>query len=81
MTDEAKTEEKAEVAQQQSPLVQDVINNYPIDRERVRDTLLLNLSNNVARVANALEYFMSQDVADRKANAAMRDRKADSKVE
>lgn len=54
-------------AEERPPLVQDVINNYPIDRERARDTLLLNVSTSLNRIANALEYFMSQDTADRKA--------------
>lgn len=81
MTDEAKTEEKETPQQPAPPLVQDIINNYPIDRDRVRDTLLLNLSNGVNRIANALEYFVNQDAADRKANQIMKDRKEESRVD
>jgi len=87
MSDEKKKElEAAEAAQKEkledraSPLVQDIINGYPIDRERVRDTLLVNISTGLNRIANALEYFANQDVADRKGNQIMKDQKADSEV-
>jgi hypothetical protein len=67
MTDEVKNEETNKPEQPQQIMVQDIINNYPIDRERVRDTLFINISTSLNRIANALEYFVSQDTADRKA--------------
>ena len=69
MSEEEKKElkkEKEEEQQQQQLSVQDIINTYPVDREKVRDILLINISGGINRIANALEYFANQDVADRK---------------
>ncbi len=52
----------------QSISVEQIVAGYPIDRDRVRDTLLINVSTNLNRIANALEYFANQDMADRKGN-------------
>lgn len=64
-----KTEESApaEQPQQQQVSVEQVLANYPIDRERIRDTILLNISRELTRIANALDYFASKDVAKEKA--------------
>jgi len=50
----------------QNVSVEQIIASYPIDRGRVRDTLLVSISTNLNRIANALEYFAKQDMADRK---------------
>ena len=35
--------------------VQDILNNYPIDREKCRDVLMMEMSQNLVRIANSLE--------------------------
>jgi len=37
--------------------IQDVINNYPPDREKVRDQLLLAISNDLTKIATTLDWF------------------------
>lgn len=64
---ENKKVEKTEEAEVKAPSIQDIINNYPIDRERARDVLLLSISNGVSRIANALEYFANKDVTEESA--------------
>lgn len=84
MTDENKDskefpkEVEVPPTQEKPVMVQDIINNYPVDRERVRDTLFINISNSLNRIANTLEYFVTQDAAERKVNAATKKKEADN---
>ena len=43
--------------------VEQIIGSYPIDRERVRDTLLVSISTNLTRIANSLEGMLRLKVA------------------
>lgn len=35
--------------------IQEILNNYPIDREKCRDVLLVEMSQSLVRIANSLE--------------------------
>ena len=68
--DEAAVKEKVKEEKAQAPpqlSVQEIINAYPNDREKARDTILAGIHNELNRIANAIEYFASQDVAEKKA--------------
>jgi len=60
-------EEKVQAPPQIS--VQEIVNAYPNDREKARDTIFMGIHNELNRIANALEYFASQDVAEKKSKA------------
>lgn len=56
---EEKTEEVQE-AQQEKPgvrtlSVQEVFNQYPVDREKARDTIMMEMSSSLLRIAASLE--------------------------
>lgn len=38
--------------------VEDIINNYPVDREKIRDVLLLEISKKLERIASSMEKFV-----------------------
>jgi hypothetical protein len=40
--------------------VEEIINNYPIDREKIRDIIFLEISKNLTRIANSMEKFFSE---------------------
>jgi hypothetical protein len=44
-----------EQPQQQTISVQDILNTYPIDRDKCRDVLMIEISGNLRRIANSLE--------------------------
>jgi hypothetical protein len=62
--EEVKAEEKPKVSPPVS--IQELVNAYPNDREKARDTLFMGIHNELNRIANALEYFATQDVAEKK---------------
>jgi ATP-dependent protease Clp ATPase subunit len=62
--EEVKAEEKPKVPPPVS--IQELVNAYPNDREKARDTLFMGIHNELNRIANALEYFATQDVAEKK---------------
>ena len=41
--------------QPQSISIQDILNTYPIDRDKCRDVLLVEVSKNLVRIADSLE--------------------------
>jgi len=72
MTEKGKKEEVKEAVEEKAQAppqlsVQEIINAYPNDREKARDTILAGIHNELNRIANAIEYFASQDVAEKKA--------------
>jgi hypothetical protein len=79
MSDEKEVKEEQlktpEEAAPQNVSVEQIIGSYPIDRDRVRDTLLVTISTALNRIANALEYFANQDIADRKGKEVSKDQK------
>ena len=42
-------------AKPQSISIQDILNTYPIDREKCRDVVMLEISGNLRRIADSLE--------------------------
>jgi hypothetical protein len=81
--EKAKTEvgkqEAAPQAEAKPIMVQDILRNYPADREGARDSLLLAISSNLGRIANTLEYnlgriantleyFANVDITNKKAS-------------
>ena len=55
-----KTEDaKDETPQPQNISIQDILNTYPIDREKCRDVILVELSRSMLRIADSVEA-MSQ---------------------
>jgi len=56
-------QDKPNLPDTQSISVEQIIGSYPIDRERVRDTLLVSISTNLTRIANSLEGMLRLKVA------------------
>jgi len=52
-TQETTKDENPEPQQQIS--IQDILNSYPIDRDKCRDVILLEMSVNLKRIADSLE--------------------------
>ena len=46
---------KDEKPQPQSISIQDILNTYPIDRDKCRDVVMLEISGNLRRIADSLE--------------------------
>jgi len=46
---------KDEKPQPQSISIQDILNTYPIDRDKCRDVLMVEASGNIRRIADSLE--------------------------
>jgi hypothetical protein len=44
--------------------IEDILNNYPIDREKLRDVLFLEISKNLQRIANSLEKFINEPLPE-----------------
>jgi hypothetical protein len=40
--------------------IEDLINRYPIDREKVRDVLLLEISKSLGKIAASFEKFFNE---------------------
>jgi hypothetical protein len=57
MTDEKRVEEKTEERQQEvKPVsVEQILGNYPIDREKCRDVMILDISRALLKISNTLE--------------------------
>jgi hypothetical protein len=70
MSNEGTNEEKTveEVAPNEKPTpqnisVQEILSSYPIDREKCRDVILVEMSANIQRIANSLEAITQGLVA------------------
>ena len=46
---------KDETPQPQTVSIQDILNTYPIDREKCRDVLLVEMSKSLIRIADSIE--------------------------